>query len=85
MDLISQMSIFPPEGESGVERSVHKHIFIKAQLRCVLVSGRITTATKRQTQMTFKISFPQMTHDSLSAVKIQTDPLWMASCSTAGK
>lgn len=50
-----------------MKRTVHKHSFLSA---LPLISGCVTTATKLWTQTAFKISFPEMTRDSLSAVKL---------------
>lgn len=68
LDLITRICIFPNR-EGVSQQEVHIHTLFYIVTITLILWGCITMAAKQWTQMTFEISFPQMTHDSLSAVK----------------
>lgn len=71
LDLITCICIFPNRGGVSRQEARTQTLFHIGAITPLLWRGCITTAAKRWTQMTFEMSFPQMTHDSLSAVKIK--------------
>lgn len=75
---MTRICIFPNRGGVGRQEARTQTLFHICTITPLLPWGCITTAAKQWTQVTFEISFPQMTHDSLSAVKIKQNPLWIA-------